>query len=313
MTETNKYKLMKRVVKRMRDLSAMRSFNTWRDAFMNSKHIRVQTNLEEKCRESEELSFKIRTMKADCQKLAQDNHRLNNDLMKCDQFKKIVEDDLLKHVVARYDKRLALSRSFNAFAKFVFQTKLRRISQHLDQKCQDIEQLHSKIQSVTAERFPRNMEELISAKVRVDALEKENSVLRQQAESIKSVQNAVDVKMLKQQLSDATGELALKNESLSSLEKRIEAQNRDIDSLESCISKHRETQNALEKEVALSAVHSSMLFRELKEARSKLVLTSEEALKFQQQHSDLLKKVDGTSGSIQALWKEREFDLEVNI
>jgi chromosome segregation ATPase len=157
----------------------------------------------------------------------------------------------------------------------------------------------------------RDVEELISAKVRVDALEKENSVLRQQAESIKSVQNAVDVKLLKQQLSDATGELALKNESLSSLEKRIEAQNRDIDSLESCISKHQETQNALEKEVALSAVHSSMLFRELKEARSKLVLTSEEALKFQQQHSDLLKKVDGTSGSIQALWKEREFDLEV--
>jgi hypothetical protein len=83
--------------------------------------------------------------------------------------------------------------------------------------------------------------------------------------------------------------------------------------METNILKHRQKEDALEKEVALGAAHSSMLFKELRDTRDKLNVSSAEKNQLQEQQSGFIKQLDGASGSIEALWKEREMDLEVHL
>jgi chromosome segregation ATPase len=119
------------------------------------------------------------------------------------------------------------------------------------------------------------------------------------------------VGLLKQQLGDSASQIAVKDKNILSLEERIQSQSNITSALESSIAQLRQKYDALEKEVALSAAHSSMLFKELQETRSKLSFSSEKVSELQEQHSGMIERVDGTAGSIQALWKEREADMEV--
>jgi uncharacterized coiled-coil protein SlyX len=127
--------------------------------------------------------------------------------------------------------------------------------------------------------------------------------------------NEIQEKMnsLTKQLQDLTSEVVIKDETIASLEARNSSQTSTIISMETNILKHRQKEDALEKEVALGAAHSSMLFKELRDTRDKLNVSSAEKNQLQEQQSGFIKQLDGASGSIEALWKEREMDLEVHL
>jgi hypothetical protein len=236
-------------------------------------------------------------------------------------------------------------RSFQKWNQVSQESKFNKMEDELRRKTKENEALEFKITNMTGQLAIRN-EQLqkiheshqeapdlrgqVTLLKQQASLEKENydlrvhtAVLQNQMQGAVAQKDAdafrlhevidlqAQVSLMKTRLDDLAGQVVLKDEILATLEQRNQTQLSTIIELESTISVSRQKFNALEKEVALGAAHSSMLFKELKETRSKLSLSSEQNLHLQEKQSGLIRRLDGTSGSIQALWRERESDLEV--
>ena len=237
------------------------------------------------------------------------------------------------------------ARSFQKWNQVSQESKFSKMEDELGRKTKEVEVLEFKITNMTGQLAIKNeqfqklheshqeAEDLrgqVTMLKQLASFEKENcdlrvhtAVLQNQMQGAAAQKDADDsrlhevidlqaqVSLMKTRLDDVAGQVALKDEMLSKLEQRNQTQLSTIMELESTILVGRQKFNALEKEVALGAAHSSMLFKELKETRSKLNLSSEQNLHLQEKQTGLIRRLDGTSGSIQALWRERESDLEV--
>jgi chromosome segregation ATPase len=257
-----------------------RSIQKWRQVVQESKYNEIEGNYVQKCKGIELLLQKMIDSKFKC----------------------------------------AVLKAFGLWRKYMQDLNLSKISDHLNEKCRVVELLQFKVSSMTEdvkrqkEHFQQlqesvletkvvngfmNLEEYDAATKKLACFEKENAELRVQIELVNS------------QLDGVVAQLAAKDMSLSTLEERIQSKSSAIMLLESTVSELRQKHDSLEKEVALGAAHSSLLFKELKETRSKLTLSSEEKFQLQEQHLGLVQRLDGTSGSIRTLWTERESDMEV--
>lgn len=247
--------------------------------------------------------------------------------------------------IARRMLNASAARSFQKWNQVSQESKFNKMEDELGRKTKEVEALEFKITNMTGQLAIRN-EQLqkiheshqeasdlrgqVTLLKQQASLEKENydlrvhtAVLQNQMQGAVAQKDADDfrlhevidleaqVSLMKTRLDDLAGQVVLKDEILATLEQRNQTQLSTIIELESTILVGRQKFNALEKEVALGAAHSSMLFKELKETRSKLNLSSEQNLQLQEKQSGLIRRLDGTSGSIQALWRERESDLEV--
>jgi hypothetical protein len=247
--------------------------------------------------------------------------------------------------IARRMLNASAARSFQKWNQVSQESKFHKMEDELGRKTKEIEVLEFKITNMAGQLAIKNEQfqkiheshqEAADLRGQVTLLkqqaflEKENcdlrlhaAVLQNQMQGAAAQKDADDsrlhevidlqaqVSLMKTRLDDVAGQVVLKDEIISSLEQRNQTQLSTIIELESTILVARQKFNALEKEVALGAAHSSMLFKELKETRSKLNLSSEQNLHLQENQSGLIRRLDGTSGSIQALWRERESDLEV--
>jgi hypothetical protein len=247
--------------------------------------------------------------------------------------------------MARRMLNASAARSFQKWNQVSQESKFNKMEDELGRKTKENEALEFKITNMTGQLAIRN-EQLqkmheshqeasdlrgqVTLLKQQASLEKEKydlrvhtAVLQNQMQGAMAQKDADDfrlhevidlqaqVSLMKTRLDDLAGQVVLKDEILATLEQRNQTQLSTIIELESTILVGRQKFNALEKEVALGAAHSSMLFKELKETRSKLNLSSEQNLHLQEKQSGLIRRLDGTSGSIQALWRERESDLEV--
>jgi hypothetical protein len=238
---------------------------------------------------------------------------------------------IMKNVV-RQMSTIAVSKSFETWCKAVYETKVAKVNESLEKKSAESDLQHATIVQIS--------EELAKTKFMCQQLQEtlrhsSDSVSRGLYQDITATGNAsendgiqkhclgqtgtlandeIQEKMnsLTKQLQDLTSEIVVKDETIASLEARNSSQTSTIISMETDILKHRQKEDALEKEVALSAAHSSMLYKELRDTRDKLDVSSAEKNQLQEQQSGFIKQLDGTSGSIEALWKEREMDLEVH-
>ena len=247
--------------------------------------------------------------------------------------------------IARRMLNACTARSFQKWNQVSQESKFSKMEDELGRKTKEVEVLEFKITNMTGQLAIKNeqfqklhesqqeAEDLrgqVTLLKQLASFEKENcdlrvhtAVLQNQMQGAAAQKDADDsrlhevvdlqaqVSLMKTRLDDVAGQVALKDEMLSKLEQRNQTQLSTIMELESTILVGRQKFNALEKEVALGAAHSSMLFKELKETRSKLNLSSEQNLHLQEKQTGLIRRLDGTSGSIQALWRERESDLEV--
>jgi hypothetical protein len=277
--EIRKSSIVQRVLGHMLNSTLSRSIQKWRQVVQESKYNGIKGNYVQKCKGIELLQKMI------------------DSKFKC-----------------------AVLKSFGSWRKYMQDLNLSKISGLLDEKCRIVELLQFKVSNMTEdmkrqkEHFQQlqesvletkvvngfmNLEEYEAATKKLACFEKENAELR------------VHIELVNSQMDGVVAQLAAKDMSLSTFEERIQSKSSAIILLESTISEQRQKHDSLEKEVALGAAHSSLLFKELKETRSKLTLSSEENFQLQEQHLGMVQRLDGTSGSIKTLWTERESDMEV--
>lgn len=278
--EIRKSSILSRVLGHMMNSTLSRSIQKWRQVVQESRYDWIKGNYVQKCKGIELLLQKM-------------------------------IDSKINYVVLK---------SFGSWRKYMQDLNLSKISHLLDEKCRIVELLQFKVSNMTEdtkrqkENFQQlqesvletkvvkgfmNLEDYEAVKKKLAFLEKDNTELR------------VHIELANSQLDGVVAQLAAKDMSLSNLEERIQSKSSAIILLESTVSEQRQKHDSLEKEVALGAAHSSLLFNELKETRSKLTLSCEENFQLQEQHLGMVQRLDGTSGSIKSLWTERESDMEV--
>ena len=239
---------------------------------------------------------------------------------------------IMKNVV-RQMSNMAVSKSFETWCKAVYETKHAKVNESLEKKSAELDLQHAIIVQMSEELtqtkflFQQLQETLRHSSDPVsrglcqditatdDASENDGIQRHCLSETGTLASNEIQEKMnsLTKQLQDLTSEIVIKDETIASLEARNSSQTSTIISMETNSLKHRQKEDALEKEVALGAAHSSMLFKELRDTRDKLNVSSAEKNQLQEQQSGFIKQLDGASGSIEALWIEREMDLEVHL
>jgi hypothetical protein len=308
-----------------------------------SESSRTSKILEENAIEINELRVEIKNLSAELFK----EKELQKTFVK--RLNESFFSNLVQKVLTCKLKFISL-KAFEGWRKVLHNSKLSKIAECVDQKSRETEQLHVQVRNMSGElmakkeQFRKLHESFLETKVatgtnvevgdvadkKLATFEKENTELRRHAALLQShIDDVVSPKdsdstviqeilhfrgqitLLKERLDDSDRQLVAKDSALSASEERIQTQSSAIISLESLVLEQQRKHSALEKEIALGAAHCSLLFKELKETRSKLTSASEELFRLQEQHFGIVERLDGTSGSIQALWKERESELEV--